>query len=88
MQTESAPAVPTPLLSAEAIDDRFDRLQKKLVGQWRRIGPMNQVEQTIVVVSSISLELNVSGSLMQAYALEGLEEEARTALAGRELDVE
>jgi hypothetical protein len=50
-----------------AITARFHELQKKLVSQWSHIGAMNEQEQTIVVVSSISLEFSGTGSILQAY---------------------
>lgn len=53
---------------SSAVTERFRDLQKKLVAQWKHIGAMNDQEQTIVVVSSISLEFSAAtGSLLQAY---------------------
>lgn len=47
--------------------DRFDELQKKLVPLWRSIESLNQDEQTIVVVPSMSVEMVATGSEFQAY---------------------
>lgn len=47
---------------------RFEALQKKLVRLWRSIESMNQDEQTIVVVPSISIaDSGKSGTVLQAY---------------------
>ncbi len=47
---------------------RFEELQRKLVPLWESIRAMNQDEQTIVVVPSITLDSEgLTGSLMQAY---------------------
>ncbi len=54
-------------LSAEEAQSRFDALQQKLVPLWRSIQAFSQDEQTIVVVPSLSIVANVSGSLLQAY---------------------
>jgi hypothetical protein len=49
-------------------DARFDELQQKLVPLWRSIERLNQDEQTIVVVPSISLDFdNAYGARLQAY---------------------
>jgi hypothetical protein len=37
-------------------NDRFDELQRKLVPLWRSIEHLNQDEQTIVVVPSLTLD--------------------------------
>ena len=47
--------------------DRFDELQKKLVPLWRSIESLNQDEQTIVVVPSMSVDMVATGSEFQAY---------------------
>jgi len=47
--------------------DRFDELQKKLVPLWRSIESLNQDEQTIVVVPSMSIDMVATGSEFQAY---------------------
>ena len=54
-------------LSAEEAANRFGRLQQKLVPLWRSIRAFNQQEQTIVVVPSITAEVDVKGAAMQAY---------------------
>jgi len=48
-------------------DERFEALQAKLVPLWRSIERMNQDEQTIVVVPSISVDTAASGTEMQIY---------------------
>ncbi|HEX2030826.1 MAG TPA: peptide ligase PGM1-related protein [Actinomycetota bacterium] len=48
-------------------DDRFETLQRKLVPLWRSIRELSQEEQTIVVVPSINVDTNASGSVIQAY---------------------
>ena len=45
----------------------FDRLQKKLIPLWKSIESFNQDEQTIVVVPSISLDMDVTGFEIQGY---------------------
>jgi hypothetical protein len=54
---------------AEAgVQQRFDRLQEKLVPLWKSIQTFNQDEQTIVVVPSLTLDIGAEkGSLLQAY---------------------
>src|ERR1043166_992694 len=48
--------------------DDFEALQRKLVPLWRSISSMNEDEQTIVVVPSITLDLAKGlGSLLRAY---------------------
>jgi hypothetical protein len=47
--------------------ERFDELQKKLVPLWRSIESLNQDEQTIVVVPSMSVDMVATGSEFQAY---------------------
>jgi hypothetical protein len=48
--------------------ERFDRLQRKLVPLWKSIERLNQDEQTIVVVPSISLDFEGAyGATLQAY---------------------
>jgi len=54
-------------LSAEEAADRFGRLQQKLVPLWTSISALNQDEQTIVVVPSITAEVDITGTEMQAY---------------------
>lgn len=48
--------------------DRFETLQRKLVPLWQSIRAMNQDEQTIVVVPSLTIDkAGESGSELQAY---------------------
>ena len=54
-------------LSAEEATNRCARLQQKLVPLWASISALNQDEQTIVVVPSITIEFDVKGAEMQAY---------------------
>jgi len=54
-------------LSAEEAANRFARLQKKLIPLWTSISALNQEEQTIVVVPSITAEFDIKGAEMQAY---------------------
>jgi len=55
----------TPVRNNQA---RFEELQRKLVPLWESIRAMNQDEQTIVVVPSLTLDSEgLTGSLMQAY---------------------
>jgi hypothetical protein len=50
------------------VQERFEALQRKLVPLWRSIKALNQDEQTIVVVPSMTLDSEgLSGSMMQAY---------------------
>ena len=45
----------------------FDRLQKKLVALWKSIERLNQDPQTIVLESSMSIDVIDSGAVIQAY---------------------
>jgi hypothetical protein len=54
-------------LSDEEAQQRFDALQRKLVPLWRSIREMNQDEQTIVVVPSLNVDLELRVSEVQAY---------------------
>jgi hypothetical protein len=56
-----------PALSAEELERRFERLQGTLPAQWRLIGSLNQYEQTMVVVPSISVDAEMPGLVLQAY---------------------
>jgi pheganomycin biosynthesis PGM1-like protein len=48
--------------------ERFDELQRKLVPLWKSIERLNQDEQTIVVVPSISMDFEgARGAKLQAY---------------------
>ena len=52
---------------ATGVDERFEALQRKLVPLWRSIRELNQDPQTIVVVPSITIDLeSESGSIIQA----------------------
>lgn len=64
--TGSLPLLPLGLSPEEAAR-RFDLLQQKLVPLWASIRSLNQDEQTIVVLPSITAELDVRGAEMQAY---------------------
>ena len=46
---------------------RFRLLQKKLVPLWKSISRFNNDEQTIVVVPSLDVDMELAGSEMQAY---------------------
>jgi PGM1 C-terminal domain len=64
-QAESSSVVGLPEAEKTA---RFDRLQGKLVDQWRSIERMSQEARTIVVVPSLTGgKLGLQGSLLQAY---------------------
>ena len=54
-------------MSPEEADKQFQLLQKKLVPLWKSIQSFNQDEQTIVVVPSMSIDMEFSGSALQAY---------------------
>jgi hypothetical protein len=59
---------PPPLgISDSEAERRFDALQAALAEQWRLIGGYNDLEQTMVVVPSVSLDLPVPGSVLQMY---------------------
>ena len=58
---------PTLGVSPEEAQRRFDALQAKLVDQWKLIGGYNVFEQTMVVVPSVSLNLNAPASVLQMY---------------------
>jgi len=60
--------VPPPLgISEEEAGRRFDALQRGLGEQWKLIRSMNQLEQTMVVVPSVSVDLDVPATVLQAY---------------------
>jgi hypothetical protein len=46
---------------------RFDALQRRLIPLWKSIRALNQDEQTIVVVPSLGLDVDLKGSEIQAY---------------------
>src|SRR5690348_9359781 len=52
--------------SSVDLHDAFDRLQRQLVPLWTSIRAINQDEQTIVVVPSISVDAGVKGVRQQA----------------------
>ncbi len=54
-------------LSRAEIDARFDRLQSSLVKQWQAIQSINQLEQSMIVVPSVSVDLDAPGTILQAY---------------------
>ena len=62
---------PRQLPPSAAPDDptqvRFAALQRSLIDQWRLIGGFNTHAQTMVVVPSLSLEVDLPGTLLQAY---------------------
>ncbi|HEY7574740.1 MAG TPA: hypothetical protein VIB08_06215, partial [Thermoanaerobaculia bacterium] len=66
MAYESLPA-PVLDLSAEEAAARFQVLQRKLVPLWKSISSFNNDEQTIVVVPSLDVDMELTGSEMQAY---------------------
>ena len=53
-------------ISSRDAAERYDRLQAKLIPLWRSISAMNQEEQTIIVVPSMTMDNNL-GSLEKAY---------------------
>lgn len=54
-------------LSAEAAAERFAALQRKLVPLWTSIKALSDDEQTIVVVPSLSVDVILRPSEVQAY---------------------
>jgi hypothetical protein len=66
MPEETSLAV-QPVLSPEETERRFEVLQRSLASQWRLIGSLNAYEQTMVVVPSISIDLDTPGLVLQAY---------------------
>jgi hypothetical protein len=65
-QNESfLPRISTGLSEVEA-ESRFEKLQQKLIPLWESIEQLNQDDQTIVVVPSISVD-SAMGTIMQAY---------------------
>jgi hypothetical protein len=61
--------LPSPVLelSPEEVARKFARLQQNLVPLWKSIRTLNQDEQTIVVVPSMSVDIALTGSEIQAY---------------------
>ena len=62
-------SLPEPVLglSEEEAAARFQVLQRKLVPLWNSISRFNNDEQTIVVVPSLDVDMELTGSEMQAY---------------------
>src|SRR4051812_21304609 len=56
-----------PHTSAAEAAAEFDKLQEKLVPLWRSIESINNDEQTIVVVPSMTIDMSASGAEAQAY---------------------
>src|SRR6184192_3587965 len=54
-------------LTPEEAATQFNELQRKLVPLWKSIQSFNQDEQTIVVVPSMTIDLECSSSELQAY---------------------
>jgi hypothetical protein len=54
-------------LDSGAAAARFEQLQHKLIDLWQYIQSLNQGEQTIVVVPSMSIDSDFSGAETQAY---------------------
>ena len=54
-------------LDSAAAAARFEQLQHKLIDLWQYIQSLNQSEQTIVVVPSMSIDSDLSGAETQAY---------------------
>lgn len=67
MATDDLLSPPSLGLSRKEVQSRFDALQNKLVAQWGLIGGFNTLEQTMVVVPSVSLDLNAPGTVLQMY---------------------
>jgi hypothetical protein len=59
--------IPPMDLPEEALQERFDRLKQKLLPLWRSIEKLNQDEQTIVVVPSLTVQIRLDAALRQAY---------------------
>jgi hypothetical protein len=61
----------SPVLQLDSVSSeeqvRFDALQRKLVPLWKSIRTLNQDEQTIVVVPSMDMDVQLRGSEIQAY---------------------
>jgi hypothetical protein len=67
MPTPTGLPLPELGLDAAAAAARFEQLQHKLIDLWQYIQSLNQSEQTIVVVPSMSVDADLLGSMMQAY---------------------
>jgi len=59
--------IPAIDLPEPEIQTRFDQLQKKLISLWKSIDHLNQDEQTIVVIPSLTVDFPIYGSLLRAY---------------------
>ncbi|HJU87573.1 MAG TPA: peptide ligase PGM1-related protein, partial [Gemmatimonadota bacterium] len=62
-------SLPEPVLGLpeEEARERFALLQRKLVPLWKSISRFSNDEQTIVVVPSLDVDMELTGSEMQAY---------------------
>jgi hypothetical protein len=67
MSTSGTLPLPPLGLSPEEAASRFDLLQQKLVPLWSSIRTLNQDEQTIVVLPSLTADVDINGAEMQAY---------------------
>ena len=67
MANEETPGPGRGELSEARLAARFEALQAKLVPLWTSIQALNQDEQTIVVVPSLSIDLPLQGLEQQAY---------------------
>jgi hypothetical protein len=56
-----------PAVSEDELQARFDALQRRLVPLWRSIRSLNEDEQTIVVVPSMTVDRNFPGATLKAY---------------------
>ena len=54
-------------ISSREASERYDRLQQKLVPLWKSISALNQEEQTIIVVPSMSMPDSDLGTMELAY---------------------
>jgi hypothetical protein len=63
----TSPATPAPRLTPEEIGTRFAALQGKLAPQWRLIRALNHEPHTVVVVPSMSLDVEIPAAVLQAY---------------------
>ncbi|MGH9858180.1 MAG: hypothetical protein ACRD4B_10090, partial [Acidobacteriota bacterium] len=53
-------------ISSREAAERFEQLQLKLVPLWKSISALNQEQQTIIVVPSMTMDNNL-GSIEKAY---------------------
>ena len=54
-------------MEPEQLSRRFDELQQTLPAQWRLIRSMNKEEHTVVAVTSLTLDVEIPATLLQAY---------------------